>query len=108
MGEAAPRQIVSGLVKFVPLERMHGRRVLVVCNLKPAKMRDVMSHGMVRGGLRQWLVVITGCAVPCCGCCCMFAAIPGTAVLAIHAVPAPLCPPPFVFLSPECFFSPCG
>ncbi|EFN54081.1 hypothetical protein CHLNCDRAFT_25329, partial [Chlorella variabilis] len=35
------------LVKFVPEERMRGRRVAVVCNLKPAKMRDVMSHGMV-------------------------------------------------------------
>ena len=29
---------------------MQGRRVLVVCNLKPAKMRDVMSYGMVREG----------------------------------------------------------
>jgi tRNA-binding EMAP/Myf-like protein len=26
---------------------MQGRRVLVVCNLKAAKMRDVMSYGMV-------------------------------------------------------------
>lgn len=26
---------------------LQGRRVLVVCNLKPAKMRDVMSYGMV-------------------------------------------------------------
>lgn len=53
LGEEAPRQVVSGLVKFVPEERMRGRRVAVVCNLKPAKMRDVMSHGMVR---------------PCCAC----------------------------------------
>ena len=41
-------QVVSGLVKFVPEEAMQGRRVVVVCNLKPAKMRDVMSYGMVR------------------------------------------------------------
>ncbi|KAI3431480.1 hypothetical protein D9Q98_004532 [Chlorella vulgaris] len=48
LGEASgPRQVVSGLVKFVPEERMQGRRVVVVCNLKPAKMRDVMSYGMV-------------------------------------------------------------
>ncbi len=40
-------QIISGLVKFVPVEEMQGRVVLVVCNLKPAKMRDVMSYGMV-------------------------------------------------------------
>ncbi len=47
VGEDAPRQVVSGLVRFVPEEAMQGRRVLVVCNLKPAKMRDVMSYGMV-------------------------------------------------------------
>ena len=41
-------QVVSGLVKFVPIDRMRDRRVVVVCNLKPAKMRDVMSYGMVR------------------------------------------------------------
>ena len=41
-------QVVSGLVKFVPIEQMQNRRVVVVTNLKPAKMRDVMSYGMVR------------------------------------------------------------
>ena len=40
-------QVVSGLVKFVPAEQMQNRRVVVVTNLKPAKMRDVMSYGMV-------------------------------------------------------------
>lgn len=40
-------QVISGLVKFVPQEKMQGRRVVVVCNLKPAKMRDIMSYGMV-------------------------------------------------------------
>ncbi|KAF8056858.1 Aimp1 [Scenedesmus sp. PABB004] len=47
VGEDKPRQIISGLVRFVPLEAMQGRRVVVVTNLKPAKMRDVMSYGMV-------------------------------------------------------------
>jgi len=42
-----PRQVISGLVKFVPVEKMQNRMVVVVCNLKPAKMRDVMSYGMV-------------------------------------------------------------
>lgn len=50
VGEDKPRQVISGLVKFVPREQMENRRVLVVCNLKPAKMRDVMSYGMVSGG----------------------------------------------------------
>lgn len=47
VGEEKPRQVVSGLVKFVPQEAMSGRRVVVLLNLKPAKMRDVMSYGMV-------------------------------------------------------------
>lgn len=40
-------QIVSGLVKFVPLEEMENRKVVVLCNLKPAKMRGILSSGMV-------------------------------------------------------------
>ena len=41
-------QIVSGLVKFVPEEQMRGRTVLVLANLKPAKLRGIVSSGMVR------------------------------------------------------------
>lgn len=40
-------QVISGLVEFVPVDRMQGLRVLVVCNLKPQKMREIMSYGMV-------------------------------------------------------------
>ncbi|XP_030563601.1 aminoacyl tRNA synthase complex-interacting multifunctional protein 1 [Drosophila novamexicana] len=46
-GEPAPRTVVSGLVKFVPLEEMQNRMVVVLCNLKPAKMRGVTSEAMV-------------------------------------------------------------
>lgn len=46
-GEAAPRTVVSGLVKFIPLEEMQNRMVVVLCNLKPAKMRGVTSEAMV-------------------------------------------------------------
>ncbi|KAF2356402.1 tRNA-binding domain [Trinorchestia longiramus] len=46
-GEEAPRTVVSGLVKFVPLEQMQNRLVVVLCNLKPAKMRGVTSQAMV-------------------------------------------------------------
>jgi aminoacyl tRNA synthase complex-interacting multifunctional protein 1 len=42
--------VISGLVKFVPEDQMKDRMVVVCCNLKPAKMRDVMSYGMVRRG----------------------------------------------------------
>jgi lysyl-tRNA synthetase class 2 len=47
VGEAEPRQIISGLVKFVPIEQMQDALVLVMCNLKPAPLRQVMSYGMV-------------------------------------------------------------
>lgn len=46
-GEAAPRTVVSGLVKFIPIEEMQNRMVVVMCNLKPAKMRGVLSEAMV-------------------------------------------------------------
>lgn len=46
-GEAQPRTVVSGLVKFVPIEEMRDRMVVVLCNLKPAKMRGVTSEAMV-------------------------------------------------------------
>lgn len=47
LGELEPRTIVSGLVNFVPIEEMQNRDVVVLCNLKPAKMRGVESKGMV-------------------------------------------------------------
>jgi aminoacyl tRNA synthase complex-interacting multifunctional protein 1 len=47
VGEAAPRTIISGLVKHVPIDQMQDRLVIVLCNLKPAKMRGILSEGMV-------------------------------------------------------------
>ncbi|GAB0094615.1 Tyrosine--tRNA ligase [Sergentomyia squamirostris] len=47
VGEPVPRTIVSGLANFVPLEEMQNRLVVVLCNLKAAKMRGVESRGMV-------------------------------------------------------------
>ena len=46
-GEIEPRQVASGLRNHYSLEEMTGRRVLVVCNLKPAKMVGFESSGMV-------------------------------------------------------------
>lgn len=47
VGEPNPRTIISGLVRFVPIEEMQNRMVVVLCNLKPAKMRGILSEGMV-------------------------------------------------------------
>ena len=46
-GEEQPRQVVSGLVKHIPIEEMEGRRVVIVANLKAGNMRGVKSHAMV-------------------------------------------------------------
>merc|ERR1712150_262659 len=47
VGEGEPRTIVSGLVDYVPIEEMRDRLVVVLCNLKPAKLKGVESKGMV-------------------------------------------------------------
>ncbi|XP_055701335.1 tyrosine--tRNA ligase, cytoplasmic [Phlebotomus papatasi] len=47
VGESEPRTIVSGLANFVKLEDMQDRLVVVLCNLKAAKMRGIESKGMV-------------------------------------------------------------
>ncbi|KAJ2754292.1 G4 quadruplex nucleic acid binding protein [Coemansia sp. BCRC 34490] len=47
VGEPEPRRVVSGLVRFIPIEKMFNRDVVLVCNLKPAAMRGVKSYAMV-------------------------------------------------------------
>ncbi|KAM8802894.1 aminoacyl tRNA synthase complex-interacting multifunctional protein 1 [Rhynchonycteris naso] len=47
VGEAVPRIVVSGLVNHVPLDQMQNRMVILLCNLKPAKMRGVLSQAML-------------------------------------------------------------
>lgn len=46
-GDPAPRTVVSGLVKFVPIEELQGRMVVVLCNLKPAKVRNSLKNSLV-------------------------------------------------------------
>ncbi|ORZ36175.1 hypothetical protein BCR44DRAFT_157358 [Catenaria anguillulae PL171] len=46
-GEDEPRTVISGLVNHIPLDQMQGRPCVVLCNLKPVKMRGIMSHAMV-------------------------------------------------------------
>ena len=41
------RQIVSGIAKWYKPEDMPGRRVIVVTNLKPVKLRGILSEGMI-------------------------------------------------------------
>lgn len=46
-GDENPRTVISGLVRHVPIEEMKDRKVVVLCNLKPAKMRGILSEAMV-------------------------------------------------------------
>lgn len=47
IGEEEPRQIVAGLKAFYSKDQMEGRNVIVVSNLKPAKLRGIRSEGML-------------------------------------------------------------
>lgn len=44
------RQIVSGIAQYFTPEQMVGKKVIVVSNLKPAKLRGVESQGMILAG----------------------------------------------------------
>ena len=41
------RTVVSGIAKHYSPEDMVGRTVVIVANLKPAKLRGIMSEGMI-------------------------------------------------------------
>ena len=47
------RQIVSGIADFYTPEEMVGKKVIVVSNLKPAKLRGVESQGMILAGSKK-------------------------------------------------------
>jgi len=47
VGEEKARTVISGLVRFVPEEEMQDRMAVILCNLKPSKMRGIMSEAMV-------------------------------------------------------------
>lgn len=44
---SAKRQIVSGIAKYFTPEELVGKNVVVVANLKPAKLRGEISQGMI-------------------------------------------------------------
>jgi methionyl-tRNA synthetase len=47
LGEGQPRQILSGIAQQVDADTLTGQQVVVVANLKPAKIMGLMSHGMI-------------------------------------------------------------
>ena len=47
LGEAEPRQVLAGIAEHYDPEKMIGRKVVVVANLKPRKLRGFESQGMI-------------------------------------------------------------
>ena len=41
------RQIVSGLQKYYKEDELIGKKVVLVANLKPAKLKGIESNGMI-------------------------------------------------------------
>ncbi len=47
LGEEKPRQIISGIAEFFNPAELVGKKVVVVANLPPRKLRGLVSHGMI-------------------------------------------------------------
>jgi methionyl-tRNA synthetase len=47
VGEEQPRQILAGIAQYYEPEKLIGRKVVIVANLKPRKLRGLESQGMV-------------------------------------------------------------
>jgi methionyl-tRNA synthetase len=47
IGEEQPRQILAGIAQYYEPEKIIGRKVVIVANLKPRKLRGLESQGMV-------------------------------------------------------------
>jgi methionyl-tRNA synthetase len=47
LAEEQPRQVLAGIAQYYEPEKLVGRKVVVVANLKPRKLRGLESQGMV-------------------------------------------------------------
>ena len=47
VGELGPRQIVAGIAEAYEPEQLVGKKIVIVANLKPARIRGVESQGML-------------------------------------------------------------
>lgn len=46
-GDPEPRQIVAGIAKHYAPEELVGKKIVIVANLKPAKLMGELSQGML-------------------------------------------------------------
>ncbi len=65
VGEAKPRQIVAGIAEAFAPEALIGKQVIVVTNLKPAKIRGVESQGMILAVGDKKILDLATAAVSC-------------------------------------------
>ena len=47
IGEEHPRQVLAGIAQYYEPEKLINRKVVVVANLKPRKLRGYESNGMI-------------------------------------------------------------
>lgn len=47
MGETEPRTIAAGIKQYYTKEELVGKKIAVVANLEPRKLRGIISHGML-------------------------------------------------------------
>lgn len=47
LGQKEPRQVVAGIAMYYPPETLVGKKALFVANLKPTKIRGLLSEGMI-------------------------------------------------------------
>ena len=47
VGEGEPRQILAGIAEYYAPEEVVGRKIVIVANLAPRKMRGLESNGML-------------------------------------------------------------
>lgn len=50
IGDDEPKQVITGLQKFYETEDLSNRKVVVYCNIKPAKLAGLASEAMVLAG----------------------------------------------------------
>src|SRR5690606_9073871 len=52
------RQVISGIAEFYKPEELIGKKVIVVANLKPVKLRGELSQGMILAGEKDGVLSV--------------------------------------------------
>ncbi|PKC52438.1 methionine--tRNA ligase, partial [Rhizophagus irregularis] len=52
------RQVVSGIAQYYKPEELVGKKVIVVANLKPVKLRGELSQGMILAGSHDGILSV--------------------------------------------------